>query len=385
MKKEKINQLKLKNFKILKDVTLNFGDLTLLCGVNSSGKSTLVQSLIFLKQNQRTIALHEALNSTNSNDDKIKDFFSQIEANIDFNSDLLDIGGIKDLMHQDCYGEDQILIDLCAKNNRLLCSIQYHKNNLSAQIDGMLKNINLFSDGFQYIHTHRMPPKDSYPMRSSIISDDIKMNLGKQGEYVAYYLANFGNNNIFIKELKHPDATNLGLLNNVECWLREISNNIRVHPAIDERHSYLSYSYLYNSKESNKYRPQNVGFGITYALPIIVSILKSEPNDLLIIENPETHLHPSAQVVIANLCALATSCGVQVIIETHSDHFLNGIRVATKKGILDPKQTMIHFFEKEELETKIYHLSIDKTGRIEQNWPKGFFDEYEKQLDALLW
>ena len=114
--------------------------------------------------------------------------------------------------------------------------------------------------------------------------------------------------------------------------------------------------------------------------------MKSKPDDLLIIENPESHLHPAGQSKIAELCAIASSQGVQIIIETHSDHFLNGIRVATKKEILKPESSQIYYFRKEknELETKIDKLNIDKNGKIDE-WPIGFFDEWDNKLDELLW
>jgi len=148
----------------------------------------------------------------------------------------------------------------------------------------------------------------------------------------------------------------------------------------------LTYQYTYGENTTDKYTPLNVGFGITYVLPIIVAILKARPDDLLIIENPETHLHPSAQSQVAELCAIASANGVQIIVETHSDHFLNGIRVATKKNILKAEDSQIYFFRKDknELETKIDKLNIDSEGRVD-NWPKGFFDEWDNQLDELLW
>jgi len=77
---------------------------------------------------------------------------------------------------------------------------------------------------------------------------------------------------------------------------------------------------------------------------------------------------------------------VQIIIETHSDHFLNGIRVATKKGLLKPEESQIYYFEKakDSLETVVHSLNIDKEGRIDE-WPKGFFDEWDNKLNELLW
>jgi len=114
-------------------------------------------------------------------------------------------------------------------------------------------------------------------------------------------------------------------------------------------------------------------------------LLKAKPNDLVIIENPESHLHPAGQSKVAELCAIASANGVQIIVETHSDHFLNGIRVATKKGLLTPKQSKVYYFrkEKDELETKIDEINIDKKGGID-SYPKGFFDQFDEDLDKLI-
>ena len=139
-----------------------------------------------------------------------------------------------------------------------------------------------------------------------------------------------------INTLRHPSSKTNQLLENVSLWLGEISNGIDISTKVynELQQVNLTYNYIYGDNRSNEFTPLNVGFGITYVLPIIVAILKSKPDDLLIIENPESHLHPAGQSKIAELCAIASSQGVQIIIETHSDHFLNGIRVATKKEIL---------------------------------------------------
>ncbi len=84
-------------------------------------------------------------------------------------------------------------------------------------------------------------------------------------------------------------------------------------------------------------RPTNVGFGLTHALPVIVACLAAEPGTMLVVENPEAQLHPRGQVSIGRLLALTAASGVQVIIESHSDHVLNGIRLAVKDGLLASK------------------------------------------------
>lgn len=401
MEKQKISTIKIRNFKVLKELTMDFADLTILAGTNSSGKSTIIQSLLFLKQNLgalRNSIIESFLRDKSANaggiDGLDKNLFVKIQElirqpqTVVFNGKYLKLGTIKDLLHQESYGEeDPVVLELITADHKLSCrvehSVEENESNLVAQLSGQLASINLLCDGFSYIHTHRALPQDDYPLLS-----DLRYNtsLGVDGRYVTHFLEHFKHRELSITALKHKNANTLQLLDNVTCWLGEISEQILIHVATDERKASLAYSYVYGNARSNELRPQNVGFGITYVLPIIVAILRAEPGDLLIIENPETHLHPSAQVAIAHLCALAVSHGVQMIIETHSDHFLNGIRVATKNKILTPKQSTIYFLEKgiEGMEIKQYRLNIDAHGRITQKWPRGFFDEYEKQLDELI-
>jgi predicted ATPase len=134
-------------------------------------------------------------------------------------------------------------------------------------------------------------------------------------------------------------------------------------------------------------RPTNVGFGLTYVLPIITAVISARPGDLLIIENPESHLHPQGQALLGKLFAVAAEHGVQLFIETHSDHVLNGVRVAVKHRDISPDKVGIFFFERnleaEEHVTEIIQPYLDENGRIDE-WPTGFFDEWDKSLFELL-
>src|SRR5262249_22561722 len=108
---------------------------------------------------------------------------------------------------------------------------------------------------------------------------------------------------------------------------------------------------------------------------------------LLLIENPEAHLHPRGQSRIGVLLATAAACGIQVLTETHSDHVLNGIRLAARKGIIAPTSVHLHFFERRILADRAVHTVVsprlDHHGRID-HWPDGFFDEWDRMVDALL-
>jgi predicted ATPase len=113
----------------------------------------------------------------------------------------------------------------------------------------------------------------------------------------------------------------------------------------------------------------------------------SPPGTLILIENPEAHLHPRGQSKMGELIALAASCGIQIILETHSDHVLNGIRKAVKYKKLDAEKVQINYFErylqKGQPITEIITPRIYPDGGIDK-WPDGFFDQAEKDLMELL-
>ena len=122
-----------------------------------------------------------------------------------------------------------------------------------------------------------------------------------------------------------------------------------------------------NKTTGSGFKPQNVGFGISYILPVLTTLLSAREGNIIIIENPEAHLHPRGQAEIGKLIAETVSRGVQVFIETHSDHVINGIRVAVKKGVVKSEDVNIAFFER-------------KSNKIKKvKWPlkiKGELDEF---------
>ncbi len=373
---KKIKNVTIKNLKILKDVTLELGDLTLITGANSSGKSTFIQALLLLKQNQESLKLisnnkliEKSINKKDYpeiNKVVMKMLNDSKNIQINLNGDYIQLGDKKDLFNETVYEED-IVIELNIDELGLYKVICNYKN-LTIAIDSKMPSetiTNLFADDFQYINTDRIQPSLTYSLSEAQIQKNL---IGIKGEFTAHYLDENRYKILNIKELQHKNSKTEYLLENVSLWLGEISHGIEVlvKKNIDLKKMELSYKYTYGDDTTNEYNPFNVGFGITYVLPIIVAILKSKPDDLLMIENPESHLHPAGQSKIAELCAIAASCGVQIIVETHSDHFLNGIRVATKKQILKPENSQIYFFEKEDetISTKVHNLTIDKEYEI---------------------
>jgi predicted ATPase len=131
-------------------------------------------------------------------------------------------------------------------------------------------------------------------------------------------------------------------------------------------------------------RPTRIGFGLIYTLPIITAALALDKNGLLLVENPEAHLHPFSQSRIGVFLAMIAATGRQIFIETHSDHVLNGIRLAVRNKILPPENLLINFFERPMLEssTSITQIRTSIDGRLKP-WPKGFFDQIENDLSRL--
>ncbi len=193
------------------------------------------------------------------------------------------------------------------------------------------------------------------------------------------------------EKLKHPSAIDMTLRNNINAWMSEISPNLKVEPATDISTNKAVLNYYVDLNQGNEstknIKPKNVGFGISVALPVITVLLSSKPNDLIIIENPEAHLHPYAQSTIGRLCAAAASNGAQVILETHSDHIFNGIRVAIKQGVIKNDLTSVFYLERDRdgnsRFSSLTKAEIDSEGRL-SHWPKGFMDQWDNDLDALL-
>ncbi|QIR75282.1 DUF3696 domain-containing protein [Sulfurospirillum diekertiae] len=391
----KIENIQIKNFKSLRDIEITLKGLTLITGINSSGKSTFIQSLLLLKENRELInqivTNSMMMSSMKEHSEPLRTHIIKLVEDtknqpLSLEGEYIHLGDKKDIFNQEVYEEDISILISTLPLKEISFTINYNNLSLSTTSPIPISNvINLFSDDFQYLNTDRIQPSRTYELSERHVRKNL---LGTKGEYTAHYLDENRHKPLNIKALKHNDAKTDRLLDNVSFWLSEISNGIEVLPKkhLDTHQASLSYQYTYGENTTNEYSPLNVGFGITYVLPIIVAILKSKPGDLLIIENPESHLHPAGQAKIAKLCAIAVSNGVQIIVESHSDHFLNAIRVATKQNILKPEDSVIYYFSKRSdlMETKVEQLLIDENGKINKSWPKGFFDEYDKQLDQLI-
>ena len=210
-----------------------------------------------------------------------------------------------------------------------------------------------------------------------------------KGEKTALCLYEKGSDVKVYPNMKHSSETSERLELQINAWLSEISPNIKVNviPYLDVNLMGVRYS-ISNSLGEESTNALNMGFGVSYSLPIIVALLSAREGDILILENPEAHLHPRGQRKIGELVALAAANGVQIFMETHSDHVLNGIRLSVRnKKILSEKVKINYFYEylSEEGIQKHEKTSpeILEDGSL-SNWPEGFFDEWDKAIDELF-
>jgi predicted ATPase len=363
-----ISQLRLQNFKRFEDQSLEIGNLTLLSGLNGMGKSSVLQSLLLLRQSYQQRLLESI--------------------GLALNGDLVHIGTARDALFEDAK-EDRIGFVLAFEDgNEANWQFGYDPE---ADILGLASptvpletyQTSLFGDDFQYLQAERIGPRTSFAMSDFQVRQH--RQLGTMGEYTAHFLSIFRDSEIPNSTLSHPQAKSSNLLSQVEAWLSEISPGTRIHIIDNPGMDLVSLQYSFGL--SKEYRATNVGFGITYTLPVITAILSAKPGTLLLLENPEAHLHPKGQARMGNLLARAADKDVQIILETHSDHILNGIRLAVHGGDLDPDRVRLHFFQRrenqEQLISEVISPRMNRRGRIDQ-WPDGFFDEWDNSLAALL-
>lgn len=367
-----IKELELKNFKCFNESTIPFKNLTLLSGVNGSGKSTVIQSILSIRQ---------------SFDDKLL-----LETGLSLNGDYVKLGRSNDVLFEDAK-EDIISINMLLSNNVKASWVFDYRPELDilgrskiTSVDQSTFLESLFDDRFQYLAAERIGPRVSYSTSNFLVTQHRR--LGNKGELAAHFFEVFQNKKVNDK-LLHESSSKKELRNQVEAWMSEVTPGTRInvtsHAGMDLVN--LEYCFVHGTELTKNFRSTNVGFGITYTLPVLLAVLSADPGDLLVLENPEAHLHPRGQRKLGELIAKASDAGVQIIVESHSDHFLNGIRIAVLEEKCSNENVQLHYFDCNRKGTSkhstIISPNIDNKGRLDQ-WPDGFFDEWDKGLEKLL-
>ena len=168
----------------------------------------------------------------------------------------------------------------------------------------------------------------------------------------------------------------------VNFWLNKIMG-YQVKAREIEKTEFIQVLYR-NEKVLFEMRPKNVGTGVTYITELIIAALACKEGDLLIIENPEIHLHPSGQSELVEFLAFLAQCGVQIIVETHSDHIYNGIRKSIRLDQIDSDKVNIYSFTQDTKGCSIpIKIPVNGDGKALNN-AEGFFDQIDKDLNVIL-
>lgn len=378
-----LSKIRLRNFKSHKDTCIDLGNLTLLTGVNSSGKSSLIHALLLLRQTFLK---------------------GRLDGGLDLNAPLCKIGTGQEALYR-LADSNLLSIDLVDEEafsfeyavEAALGGTYLPKSRYSDNVEReTLSRHSLFNVNFQYVSSLRFGGKSHFDQYDYEVGElhQVSKSLG-QGECVAHYLDRYGAdssaNYLF-------DGREYALADQVELWTRRISEGLTVEVQKDLKGGFdVVYGYVYDGmKPLTGLKAENIGYGISHSLPVVVALLSAKPGSLVILENPEAHLHPKGQAEVAKLISRVAQNGVQVIVETHSDHIVNGVLVAAKRFESDKEDERIRGLDREKV--KIYYVDkdpdvpaaakakdvkVEAGGRLDFQ-PPGFFDQAEKDLCSLM-
>lgn len=369
-----INSLHITNFKSLKNVNINFRNLTVLAGSNSVGKSSVIQALLLTRITMEKLIQFNQLDN---------DFKSGKKTEIPLNGKyLLNLGNTQEVLSRDVdskiitfslidnISDSLAVLPFIAEDNR---EDMYNLELIDYKISDNFQNL---KNEFYYLNSERLGPRLVYDVEQQEFD-----NVGYQGEYTIQMLAQ--NKEIPIINSQRRGFKGIQdskLISQVRAWMEYVIPGFYID--IAELEGKLKKAYTTYSKSS----PTNVGFGISYVLPIIVNGLIAKENSMFIVENPEAHLHPKGQSNIGYFLGQLATSGLQIIVETHSEHVINGIRRATlEKENNNTDDILLNFFSgiDSDKNSNIKEILVAKSGDL-TNFPKDFFDQVQQDMYALF-
>jgi predicted ATPase len=352
-----ISRLRVQGFKRFNDHTFSLAPLTVLAGLNGAGKTSVVQSFLIMRQGCTgpIVQLNGPFGLELGTADDVSNWAGRDE--ICFAIDEADEHYEWKLTWP---AEDSMYLDAEAPRHCTPACLSH------------------LPRSFTYLSPERMGPRRSHP-GAGVPPEELEV--GFRGEHCAQLLSERGNKPIEDANRRHPKSEGASFLKyEVERWLSDIARPIEID-AVRLPGSTV-YSLSFRDFDGTFVKATNMGFGVTFALPVVLAGLVARPGGLLIVENPEAHLHPAGQSQIGLFLAWLSGKGVQVILETHSDHVLNGIRRAIgEHKYIAATDAVVHFFAAGK-EAVVEELSFTKIGGI-SHWPRGFFDQFVIDTSAL--
>lgn len=360
----------IENFKCFAEKKrIDLGGITVCAGMNSVGKSSLIQSFLLVRQIFDAAGFYR--------DTAVRDY--EIRLNGVYGLQLGDSQRIKSSMDK-----DDIFIYIDDIRFRL-CSIPDKPMQLTTENMYSLQELEerqgIFSKRFYYLNAERQGPRKYQDITGS---DDL--GCGIHGENTFHLLREREIDRIEEGRMfpfdKGKRVNTVG--KQVEYWMNYIIPGVELN--VKELND-LGISQLEVRQQvfdTGFMSPCNFGFGISYVLPIVLSGLLAEKQGMLIIENPEAHLHPAGQSRIGYFLAMMAKAGVQIILETHSEHVINGIRIAALQLEMETEDICINYFsiDHEKGEHRVERIELNERMDL-LKWPDGFLDQEEQDLRRL--
>jgi predicted ATPase len=377
-----IDQVRLYNFKCFEALELDLAPLTLLTGFNAGGKSTTTQALLLLAQTLRGARENPGLLLNGS----VLSLGTPVDVlNANGSAKTLTLGAasgeIRAQWHFVVPVEDRRLLRVervdvqdgdgaeSMRNGKLdgLRPEWRRAHELLSQIESLI-----YLSAARQVETEVFPS----PFDPGLPVGDV----GAIGQYATWWLREMGDQESQAKRM-HVEATNqMSIRQQVNAWIGDLFPGAEAN-ALQLAQTNLMQLQLRSGITSNWVRPANIGYGISYAFPIVVAGLCAEVGRTIILDSPEAHLHPRAQSRVGRFLSQMANAGVQMLVETHSDHVLNGVRIAVKEGVIRPEDTAVYFFTGKP-DARVIRLSVDRNGTV-HDLPEGFFDQAELDLANL--
>ncbi|EJB8495361.1 DUF3696 domain-containing protein [Acinetobacter baumannii] len=383
-----LERIAVKNFKSLKDIDVEISNLNIFSGVNGSGKSSLIQVLLMIKSIKRKKNYSSAKG--------VRDLVA-------LNNEDIELGQVEDVLYEgggdnisirvDGFGQSHFFTLESDNKSQDYFTFSVEAKDIPERVSRpplpFAPTVGKIILDLNYLKSERVGPKITQNRNSIEVDHGF---IGVSGEFSYEYISQFGDSKIEeIENRKHPDSVNNTLNNQIKYWLREICPSIKFESKYIDNTNLTTSSFILESQvgDSRRHKPTNMGFGVSYVLPVILLCLKAKPGDLIIIDTPEAHLHPKGQSKIGELLSRTAADGVQVIVETHSDHIINGIRLSVLDNIIKPEETNFIFFklvQKDEdltYSTEVSKPYLNNLGQFD-NWPDGFFDQWNSSVKKIL-
>ena len=355
-----IQNIQIRNFKSIENQTFYFKPLTILTGKNSSGKSSVIQAILF--------------------------YINKIKEESSLTNYLGHLGIQKDLFFMNAKKKECfILPTINGKKMPSMNMIFDGDETRNNDISKVTKLIPQFEQDIFFLSANRIGQED-------IANSNATLRCGVNGEFIFGFYEYNKNEPLSNKKLLSNEQDKLG--HQVDFWLNKIlllnlALNTQAIIGTSVKVSYKNFDL--DNLNGVEMSPFNLGAGVSYLAKILILGLSLKEGDILIVENPEVHLHPNAIANFAEFFAFLAQNGIQVILETHSEHILNKMRyfVFDKKSSLDKIQLStddVQIYYRENFDKEFIALNINNDGRyIDKegkvvNFPTGFFDSVLNDL-----